>query len=210
MIEVELREITSEVLEDLRAHVVLPPEQVRYVGTVDGALDEAAQVPEANPWYRGVYADGVPVGFVMLGWDVEPVDGLVGPWFLWKLMVAPDSQGSGVGRAIVDRVARVVREHGGTELLTSYSEGPGDPSAFYAALGFVPTGRRHGDEILSALPVSSLVTSVAAGSVTLLLPRVLGPVEGSETLTGHTQDTDLGVLAALRSRHSVGSVSAGA
>jgi hypothetical protein len=43
------------------------------------------------------------------------------------------------------------------------------------------------------------VTTVTAGSVTLLLPRVLGtPVEGSETLTGHTEDTDLGVLAALR------------
>jgi GNAT superfamily N-acetyltransferase/AraC-like DNA-binding protein len=153
MTEVELREVTPEVLDELRAHVVLPPEQVRYVGTVDGALDEAAQVPEAHPWFRGVYADGRPVGFVMLGWDVEPVDGLIGPWFLWKLMVSPAVQGQGVGRAIVDRVVEIVREHDGTELFTSYTEGPGDPSGFYAALGFEPTGRRHGDEMLVARPV---------------------------------------------------------
>lgn len=42
------------------------------------------------------------------------------------------------------------------------------------------------------------VTRVTAGSVTLLLPRVVGtPVEGSGTLTGGTEDEDLGVLAAL-------------
>jgi hypothetical protein len=43
------------------------------------------------------------------------------------------------------------------------------------------------------------VTTVTAGLVTLLLPRVIGtPVEGAATLTGRTGDTDLGVLAALR------------
>jgi Maltokinase N-terminal cap domain len=46
---------------------------------------------------------------------------------------------------------------------------------------------------------TGLVSTVTAGSVTVLLPRVLGtPVEGSETLTGHTEEIDLGVLAALR------------
>jgi hypothetical protein len=43
------------------------------------------------------------------------------------------------------------------------------------------------------------VTTITAGPVTLLLPRVVGtPVEGAATLTGQTGDTDLGVLAALR------------
>lgn len=42
------------------------------------------------------------------------------------------------------------------------------------------------------------VTTVAAGSVTLSLPRVVGtPVSGSATLTGSAGDHDLGVLAAL-------------
>lgn len=43
------------------------------------------------------------------------------------------------------------------------------------------------------------VTTVTAGSVTIVLPRVVGtPVSGEATLTGSSGDEDLGVLAALR------------
>jgi GNAT superfamily N-acetyltransferase len=151
---VELREIDDAVLAELRASVVLSPEQREYVGTVDDALEEATSCPEAKPWPRGVYADGRPVGFVMISWDVRPDPPdptLVGPWFLWKLMVAHDQQGHGYGRAIVAAVAEVIRPEGASELLTSYSLGEGDPSGFYAALGFVPTGDLHEGEVLAAL-----------------------------------------------------------
>ena len=54
--EIELREVTSEVLDDLRAQVVLPPHQADWVGgSVDDALLEAAELPEGHPWPRGVY-----------------------------------------------------------------------------------------------------------------------------------------------------------
>src|SRR4051812_17918651 len=113
--ELELREVTPEVLDGLRAHVVLPPHQAEWVGgTVDDSLQEAAEEPDANPWPRGVYRDGVPVGFVMLSWDVVPrPPHLYGPWFLWKLMIAPAAQGSGIGGEVVRRVAAVAKEHGG-------------------------------------------------------------------------------------------------
>jgi len=90
--ELELREVTPEVLDELRTQVVLPPEQAEWVGgSVDDSLQEAAGHPEAKPWPRGVYRDGVPVGFVMLSWDVVPrPPELVGPWYLWKLMIAPE------------------------------------------------------------------------------------------------------------------------
>jgi diamine N-acetyltransferase len=153
--KVELREIDEGVLEELRATVLLPPEQRSYVGgSVDDALRDAAAYPEAKPWPRGVYVDGVPVGFVMLSWDVRPDPpdpSLVGPWFLWKLMIAHEHQGHGYGRAVIDAVADVIRPEGATELLTSYSEGVGDPSGFYASLGFVPTGERHEGEVLTRL-----------------------------------------------------------
>src|SRR3954452_13237935 len=108
--ELELREVTPGVLDELRAHVVLPPQQQEWVGgTVDDSLQDAADNPQGNPWPRAVYRDGVPVGFVMLSWDVEPdPPDVIGPWFLWKLMVAPAHQGGGVGSAIVRHVAEVV------------------------------------------------------------------------------------------------------
>ena len=149
---IELREITPEVLDELRTQVVLPPEQADWVGgTVDDCLQEAAELPEGNPWPRGVYRDGVPVGFVMLSWDVEPhPPDLYGPWFLWKLMVAPAAQASGVGRDVVRHVAALAQQHGGTELLTSVSQGDGTPYGFYIGLGFVATGEyaAWGEEIL--------------------------------------------------------------
>jgi GNAT superfamily N-acetyltransferase len=140
--ELELREITPEVLDELRTHVVLPPHQREWVGgTVDDSLQYAAEEPQANPWPRGVYREGVPVGFVMLSWDVEPdPPELIGPWFLWKLMVAPAHQGQGVGAAIVRCIAEVVKREGATELLTSVAQGEGTPYGFYLGLGFVPTG----------------------------------------------------------------------
>jgi diamine N-acetyltransferase len=95
-----------------------------------------------------VYDDGAPVGFVMLAWDVDPSLGLVGPWFLWKLAIDRDHQGRGYGRVVIDRLAEIIRGEGGTELYTSYYEGPGGPGPFYARLGFEPAGR-HGDEALA-------------------------------------------------------------
>jgi GNAT superfamily N-acetyltransferase len=149
---VELREVTPEVLDELRTHVVLPPHQAEWVGgTVDDSLQEAAELPEGKPWPRGVYRDGVPVGFVMISWDVEPSPpDLYGPWFLWKLMIAPAYQGQGVGRAVVRQVAALARENGGTQLLVSVAQGEHTPYPFYLGLGFVPTGEyaAWGEEIL--------------------------------------------------------------
>ena len=48
-------------------------------------MAEAAQYPDAQPWYRAVYADQEPVGFVMIsdGITVDNPDYL-GPYYLWR------------------------------------------------------------------------------------------------------------------------------
>jgi len=153
---IELREVTPEVLADLREHVVLPPEQAEWVGgTIDDVLQEAADNPDGRPWPRAVYSDGRPVGFLMLSWDVEPrPPEIIGPWFLWKLMVAPSAQGTGVGRAVVQQAAAIVREQGATELLVSCALGENSPYEFYLGLGFVPTGQyAEDDEEVLVLPL---------------------------------------------------------
>ena len=68
---IELREVDDAVREELLRTVVIPEDQQRFVSTVERSLAEAATYPEANPWYRGVYDDGEPVGFVMIAWDVS-------------------------------------------------------------------------------------------------------------------------------------------
>jgi diamine N-acetyltransferase len=141
---VSLRELT----EDNRAAVLalrVAPEQERFVGTVPEALADAAQYPHANPWYRAVYVDDEPVGFVMLSWNVEPQPpDIIGPWFLWKIIIDRRHQGRGYGAEVVRQVTRIIRAEGATELLTSHVPEEGGPAGFYARLGFVPTGDRDG------------------------------------------------------------------
>lgn len=137
---IELREITDANRSEVVA-LHAGPAEGRFVSSVADSLLEAAETPEGSPWYRGVYADGEPVGFVMLSWDVTPQPpDIIGPWFLWKLIVDERHQGRGIGRATVERVVALIRAQGATELLTSHVIGPDGPDGFYERLGFVPTG----------------------------------------------------------------------
>ena len=139
-VAVTLREITEANLQSVLA-LRTTPEQEQFVSSVANSIAEATVYHHANPWYRAVYADERPVGFVMLSWDVTPQPPHVhGPWFLWKLLVDFRHQRLGYGQEVLRQVAELVRAEGATELLTSYVPGAGGPAGFYARLGFVPTG----------------------------------------------------------------------
>ncbi len=153
-VAVSLREITDENEAAVRA-LRLTPDQERFVTTVADSLEEAAEYPQGKPWYRAVYADDEPVGFVMLSWDVEPQPPEIhGPRFHWKLLDDHPHQGRGIGREVVRQVVELVRYQGATELLTSHVPGDGGPAGFYARLGFVPTGELDADgEIVLRLAI---------------------------------------------------------
>lgn len=149
--QLSLREVSPDNLHEVLA-ITLDAEQEPFVGTVAEALEEAAETPQGKPWYRAVYDNDRAVGFVMLSWNVTPdPPAIVGPWYVWKLIVDHRRQGRGYGRAIIERVAEIVRAEGAQELLTSYATGPGGPEAFYARVGFVPTGsfNEDGETIVS-------------------------------------------------------------
>lgn len=139
-VTITLREITEDNVAAVLA-LRLAPGQERFVSSVADSLVEAAEYPQGNPWFRAVYSDDRPVGFVMLSWDVVPQPPEIhGPWFLWKLLIDQREQGRGHGREVVRQIVDIVRGQGGTELLTSHVPGEGGPGGFYARLGFVPTG----------------------------------------------------------------------
>jgi GNAT superfamily N-acetyltransferase len=150
---VDLRELTDANRDEVIG-LRLAPGQGRFVSSVADSLKEAEENLEASPWYRAVYAGDEPVGFVMLSWNCVPrPPDIIGPWFLWKLLIDRDHQRCGYGREAVRLVADLVRAEGGEELLTSYvAEGEGGPGPFYARLGFVPTGATDPDgEIIMRL-----------------------------------------------------------
>jgi diamine N-acetyltransferase len=146
----EITDATREAVLALR----VAPEQEQFVGSVQRALEDAAEYPQANPWYRAIYVGDELVGFVMVSWNVEPSPPeIIGPWFLWKLLIGERYQGRGYGSEVVRQIADLVRAEGATELLTSYVEGSGGPAGFYERLGFVPTGERddNGEVIVRLL-----------------------------------------------------------
>jgi GNAT superfamily N-acetyltransferase len=155
-VAINLREISDDNIDAVQA-LRTRPDQERYVSSVADSLAEAAAVPQANPWVRAVYADDVPVGFVMLAWNVDPQPpGIIGPWFLWKLLIDHRYQGLGYGHEVMRRIVELIRDHGATELLTSYGLGEGSPVGFYEGLGFVPTGIVDDDgEVLARLRLAA-------------------------------------------------------
>ncbi len=153
---VTLTEITDANRDAILA-LRVTPQQERFVGgSAQDALADAAEYPHARPWFRAVFAGEVPVGFVMLSWNCEPQPPeIIGPWFLWKLLIDQRYQGRGYGSEVVRQVAELVRAEGAAELLTSLVPGDGGPGGFYERLGFVPTGELddNGEAILRlALP----------------------------------------------------------
>ncbi|GHH31764.1 GNAT family N-acetyltransferase [Lentzea cavernae] len=153
--QIRLAEIT-DANRDAVVAVRVHPAQERFVASVEKSFQDARANPEANPWFRAVCDGDVPVGFVMLSWNVTPQPGIAGPYFLWRLLVGAEHQGRGYGRAVLDEVVTLLRAEGASELLTSCVPGEGSPEPFYRRYGFVPTGETDEDgEIILRLELAS-------------------------------------------------------
>ncbi|MGH2577389.1 MAG: GNAT family N-acetyltransferase [Actinomycetota bacterium] len=111
-----------------------------FVASVSESLVQAADLPDAHPWLRAIYAGDQVAGFVMLSYDVPPGNPDY-PWryFLWRLLIDFKHQRMGYGRAAMALVIDFVRDSpGATDLFTSVQSCA--PRPFYRALGFEPTG----------------------------------------------------------------------
>ena len=143
---IELRDIVTEADRAAALAVERGAGQDTFVASVEESFLDAERYPEARARFWAVYAGDEVVGFTMIsdgiGEDVLADDPtLVGPFFLWRLLIDRDHQRLGYGTATLDAVVAYVRARGATELLTSYTAGDGSPGPFYERYGFVPTDR---------------------------------------------------------------------
>lgn len=140
---VSLREITKETLRPFLKMKVAESQQNMVA---NNAVSIAQAHFEPKAWFRGIYADETPVGFIMLFDDPDKSE-----YFLWRLMIAEEFQGMGYGRkAIAHLVEYVKNRPNATELLVSHVKDlPGNPGPFYQKLGFEYTGEEdHGELVL--------------------------------------------------------------
>ena len=144
---VSLREITEDNRVALES-LAVTEEQNYYVASVTQSLQDAEDYPDAKPWYRAVYADDEPVGFVMISDGVTIDDpSYVGPYYLWRLLIDRRFQGRGYGIATLDLVVEHVRTRPDARtFLTSHVVGPDSPVTFYQRYGFQLTGQMHDGE----------------------------------------------------------------
>ena len=157
MTAVTLRDIVTDADREAVLALRRKPGQERYLGSMASHFEDAAAYQQACPRMWSVHdgGDGTLVGFVMISDDI-PQDVLdadadiVGPYFLWRLLIDAAFQGRGYGRATIDAVADYVRTRpGGDVLFTSCEAGDGSPQPFYLRYGFVKTDRiADGEDVL--------------------------------------------------------------
>ena len=159
---VTLREITAA-NRDAVVALAVTPVQDGFVAGVAQSLVEAAETPDAKPWYRAVYAGDEPVGFVMLSDGITVDDpSYLGPYFLWRLLVDVRHQGQGYGAAALWLAVDHVRTRPDARvLLTSCGQGPGSPLDFYLGQGFRLTGQVHEGEVVLELDLAGDVADPA-------------------------------------------------
>ena len=159
MADVRLRDVVTPA--DQAAVMVLRrgPGQERYLNSMEEIFAEAEEDRRAmpHPWSVHDANTGLLVGFTMISDNIpEPIaDDLVGPYFLWKLLIDQSWQRRGYGVATIDAVRRYLASRPGAAVLyTSCSDGPGSPRGFYLRYGFTDTGRIMWGENVLALDLA--------------------------------------------------------
>jgi diamine N-acetyltransferase len=157
MAKVQLCDIVTEADKAAVLQLERGPGQERYLGSMASHFEDAIEDAKACPRYWSVHDGDQLVGFVMIsdGIPAETLaadDDIVGPYFLWRLLIDHRFQGRGYGAATIDAVVDYLRTRPNAEvLLTSCEHGDGSPQPFYLHYGFTLTGERKWGEDLLAL-----------------------------------------------------------
>lgn len=141
---VSLREVTSETVRAI-CNLKVRPDQQKFVAP--NAVSIAQAYFSEFAWFRAIYADDTPVGFLMLEDQPEKPE-----YYLWRMMIDARYQRMGLGRQALSLLVEHVRQRpNATELLTSVHVAEGGPQPFYERLGFVLTGEYEDGEAMMRL-----------------------------------------------------------
>ena len=154
---VTLREITKDSVRDF-CRMEVGPGQDGLVAPNATSIAQAYFHKEA--WFRGIYADEIPVGFAMLE-DWSQVEGATAELYegeayvsLWRFMIDARYQKYGFGaqamRLLIDYATS---RPGAKNMLLSFVPKEGNPENFYKRFGFSRTGGEDCGELIMKLPL---------------------------------------------------------
>ena len=137
--KVSLREVTAETVRTI-CRLEVSEQQKHFVAPNAVSIAQAYFEPKA--WFRAIYADEIPVGFLMLYDDPDAPE-----YFLWRYMIDARYQKLGFGKRAMNLLLEYVRSRpGARELALSCHPGEDGPEPFYRHYGFSHTGRMLDNE----------------------------------------------------------------
>lgn len=120
--------------------------QEQFIAPASYAVAEAYFSP-GTEWPRVVIDGDTVVGFIRGHFDEASSQ----PYFkscLWRLHIAADSQGKGVGTFAVNALAEEAKSRGFDAITVLWDEGDEGPGDFFTKMGFAEIGRTPYGEVI--------------------------------------------------------------
>ena len=135
--------------------------QKSFVATNNSSIIEAyiAIIENNHVFTFGIYNDDTPVGFLMIGFDVNSDDEgapkiTKGNYNIWRIMIDKKFQGKGFGKKAMELALEFINTFPcGTakNCWLSYESDNDVARQLYKSVGFVETDEKDGDEIVAIL-----------------------------------------------------------
>lgn len=148
MAELRLEELSAKTIVAANT-LTLRRGQEQFVTPPSYAIADSYINP-ATSWPRVVLEGDTVVGFIRGNFDPEAVQEEFRSC-VWRVTVASDAQGSGVGKFAVWALAEEARSRGFERLTAIWEEGEDGPEQFFLRVGFTIVGETQYGEKIGAL-----------------------------------------------------------
>ena len=156
----ELKKINRKNVADI-LNLEVFDNQKSFVATNNSSIIEAyIAITENNHVFTfGIYNDDTPVGFLMIGFDVNSDDEgapkiTKGNYNIWRIMIDKKFQGKGFGKKAMNLALEFINTFPcGTAKYCwlSYESDNDRARQLYKSVGFVETDEKDGEEIVAVL-----------------------------------------------------------
>jgi diamine N-acetyltransferase len=148
MAELRLEELSARTIVAANS-LTLRRGQEQFVTPPSYAIADAALNPTTS-WPRVVLEGDEVIGFIRGNFDPEAPEEQFRSC-VWRVSVAGDAQGRGVGRFAVHALAEEARSRGFERLTAIWEAGDEGPEDFFLRVGFTIVGQTEYGESLGAL-----------------------------------------------------------
>ncbi len=152
MSELRLVELSAATIVAVNS-LSLKPGQEQFLAPVSYGTAATVINPQTT-WQRVVLDGDHVVGFISANFDIDALEEHF-RCVLWRINVAADAQGHGVGRFIVEKLVDEARKRGFDHVNVIYEAGEGGPEAFFSRVGFSQVGETEYGEIIAEIPLGS-------------------------------------------------------